>query len=76
MTGASEPEQRDDRRYTVFVRFPDEKTAQRVTPRGGSTRRRVHAAILTRAEAERVHELTVAYLDEHEPGSRVWIAPF
>lgn len=66
----------DRRRWTVFVRFPDEKTARRATADGGTTRRKVHAAILTRAEAQRVIELSRPYLDEHEPGTRMWIAPF
>ncbi|UUV32130.1 hypothetical protein NQK81_01395 [Amycolatopsis roodepoortensis] len=65
----------DDRRFTVFVRYPDEKTAHRVTPDGGTTRRKIHAAILTHAQAERVIELSRSYLDEH-PGTRMWIAPF
>lgn len=76
MPDATDPHERDDRRYTVFVRFPDEKTARRATADGGTTRRKIHAAILTRAEAERVVELSLPYLDEHHPGSRVWIAPF
>ncbi|WP_112231925.1 hypothetical protein [Lentzea atacamensis] len=50
-----------DRYWAVFVRFPDQKTAQRVTPDGHTTRRKAHAAMLTRAEAERVVELTEPY---------------
>ncbi|WNV83123.1 hypothetical protein [Umezawaea sp. Da 62-37] len=76
MPDTTKPERPDDRRFTVFVRFPDEKTARRATPDGGTTRRKVHAAILTRAQAERVVELSRSYLDEHHPGSQVWIAPF
>lgn len=72
----ADPAPHDDRRFTVLVRFPDEKTARRTTPDGGTTRRKVHAAILTRAEAERVVELSRPYLDEHEPGTRMWLAPF
>ncbi|WP_158854316.1 hypothetical protein [Saccharothrix deserti] len=73
---ATEPAQRDDCRYTVFVRFPNEKTTRRVTADGGTTRRKVHAAILTRAQADLVVELSRPYLDEHEPGTQMWIAPF
>ncbi|GAB3162112.1 hypothetical protein [Amycolatopsis sp. cg9] len=76
MPGATDPEQRDDRRYTVFVRFPDLPRALRATADGGTTNRKVHAAILTRTEAERVVELSRPYLDEHHPGTRIWIAPF
>lgn len=75
MPGATD-QQRDDRRYTVFFRFPDLKRALRATPNGGTTNRKVHAAILTRAEAERVVELSRPYLDEHHPGTRMWIASF
>jgi hypothetical protein len=43
------------RSFAVFVRFADEKTARRMTPDGGTTRRRVHAAqIATRERAEQV----------------------
>jgi hypothetical protein len=66
----------DDRRYTVFVRFPDQKRAQRIMPNGHTTNRRVHAAILTRKEAERAAGLSRDYLDKEHPGSKVWIAPF
>jgi hypothetical protein len=66
----------DDQRYTVFFRFPDLKRALRATADGRTTNRKVHAAILTRAEAERVIELSRPYLDEHHPGTRMWIAPF
>ncbi|MFI6029496.1 hypothetical protein [Amycolatopsis magusensis] len=72
----AEPEKPDDRRYTVFFRFPDQQRAQRATADGRTTTRKVHAAILTRAQAERVIELSRPYLDEHHPGTRMWIAPF
>jgi len=73
---ATDPELRDDRRYTVLVRFPEQKRALRATPDGRTTNRKIHASILTRAEAERVVELSRAYLAKHEPGARMWIAPF
>lgn len=71
----------DDQRFTVFFRFPDMKRAVRATPNGRTpngrtTNRKLHAAILTRPEAERVIELSRPYLAEHEPGTRMWIAPF
>lgn len=75
-TPGAEQEKPDDRRFTVFVRFPDLPRALRATADGGTTNRKVHAAILTRAEAERVIELSRPYLDEHHPGTRMWIAPF
>lgn len=71
--GADRP---DDRRYTVFVRFPDLARALRATPDGGTTHRKIHAAILTRAQAERIMELSRPYLDKHHPGTKLWIAPF
>ncbi|HEY3480362.1 MAG TPA: hypothetical protein VGL02_15805 [Streptomyces sp.] len=73
---AAEPRRDDDRRYTVFFRFPDLKRALRATPNGGTTNRKIHAAILTRAQAERVVELSRPCLAEHHPGTRMWIAPF
>lgn len=66
----------DDQRFTVFFRFPDMKRAVRATSDGRTTNRKLHAAILTRPQAERVMELSRPYLDEHEPGTRMWIAPF
>lgn len=72
-----EPTPRDDRPWTVFVRFPDEKTAQRITPDGCGTRRRIHAAQFPTAErAKQIAAECQAYLDGHHPGSRVWAAPF
>jgi hypothetical protein len=63
--------------FTVFVRFADEKTARRMTPNGGTTRRRTHAAqIVTRERAEQVAVECQAYLDEHYPGSSAWAGPF
>ena len=76
MTAAAEADPRDERLFTVFVRFPDEKTAQRVTPDGRTTRRKAHAAMHARADAERVIELSKPYLDQHHPGSQMRIAPF
>jgi hypothetical protein len=69
--------QGDGRLWTVFVRFPDQKTAQRITPDDHSTRRRVHAAQFTTAErAKQVAATRQAYLDEHHSGCRVWAGPF
>jgi hypothetical protein len=67
----------DDRRWAVFVRFADEKTARRMTPDGGTTRRRIHAAqIATKQRAEQVAGECQTYLDEHHPGSSAWAGPF
>lgn len=64
-------------RFAIFVRFADEKTTRRMTPDGGTTRRRVHAAqIATRDEADRVAKECQAYLDQHHPGSSAWAGPF
>jgi hypothetical protein len=66
-----------DRRWTVLVRFADQKITQRLMPNGNTTRKRVHAAIFTSAErAEQVAGECQTYLDEHYPGSRAWTAPF
>lgn len=63
--------------FAVFVRFPEEKTAQRVTPDGRTTRRRLHAAqFTTRDQADRVAAGCRAYLDIHHPGSSVRVGRF
>jgi hypothetical protein len=63
--------------FAVFVRFPDQNTAQRVTPDGRATRRRVHPAqFTTRDQAERVAAQCRAYLDTHHPGSPVRVGRF
>jgi hypothetical protein len=64
-------------RYGVFVRFANEKTAQRLQPNGSTTRRKVHAAMFqTMERAEEVARECQEYLDQHVPGSRAWAAPF
>lgn len=64
------------RSFAVFVRFADEQTARRMTPDGGTTCRRVHAAqIATRERAEQVAAECQTYLDEHYPGSSAWAGP-
>jgi hypothetical protein len=70
------PTHHDDRRYTILVRFPDLPRALRITPDGHTTNRKAHAAILTRAEAEKALGATRPYLDAHHPGATAWMAPF
>jgi hypothetical protein len=63
--------------FTVFVRFAGEKTARRLTPDGGTTRRRVHAALIdSRSKADPIAIECQEYLDRHHPGSTAWAASF